>query len=538
MDNIYVCRECELVFPKELSQLIESNIQVYCERCGSPFIMEGIKFKPAPTPYLRKKKPYHVISEKKSSNLEKFILFLNKISFIPLFIFTCVSFGLIAEIVVNWDNFGFILFERIVQGFLGLFLLIYDRAYIAPKVKEKKFDVIFLDAFCWGILGCILYGTGVLILIKGIFIIIYVITDTKNTGFKTYDYGLLAKNSLNNFSSKGGLLIALFGVYRAYSDGIYLPTGYRIIIKIPIHIEIPLELLIYCGFLLIALIVLLINSRSKSKIKEKQKFAVKDAFKFFILGVLGSMFYATGIFILLKGILIFFLCFGKPTEIIQKVPAADKKVEYIPGPPTPPSPPAHPYRRIEHPPMPIPEEKEAELKLVEKPIEIKEPEAPEKEEIKIEHEKKEEIPAKELEEIPIKIEEEEKARREEEFELKLHDSLLPVKDEKDKKLVKEYLSKIFAVLSKDLRKQIINLKISKKEKKELLEELAFLTKEEQVKYIETIVNLYKEIPKKLINRIRKLPNVKPKHYDRIVEDLKYMDSDEQIKFVQFLEENA
>ncbi|MCK4779961.1 MAG: hypothetical protein KAT57_07235, partial [Candidatus Lokiarchaeota archaeon] len=149
-----------------------------------------------------------------------------------------------------------------------------------------------------------------------------------------------------------------------------------------------------------------------------------------------------------------------------------------------------------------------------------------------------EITAKELEKIPIKIDKEEKEKREEEFKLKLHDSLLPVKNEKDKKLVKEYFSKIFAVLSKDLRKQIIDLKISKKEKKELLEELAFLTKEEQVKYIEAIVNLYKEIPKRLIARIRKLSNVRPKHYDRILEQLKYMDYEEQIKFVRFLEENA
>ena len=50
--------------------------------------------------------------------------------------------------------------------------------------------------------------------------------------------------------------------------------------------------------------------------------------------------------------------------------------------------------------------------------------------------------------------------------------------------------------------------------------------------------MYKEIPKKLIERIRKLPNVRPEHYDRIVEELKYMDALERIKFVQFLEENA
>ena len=89
-----------------------------------------------------------------------------------------------------------------------------------------------------------------------------------------------------------------------------------------------------------------------------------------------------------------------------------------------------------------------------------------------------------------------------------------------------------------MRQQINDLKISKKEKRELLEELAFLTKEEQIKYVEVLIDLYKEIPKKLIERIRKLPNVKLQHIDKLIEQLKYMDSQEQIRFIQFLEENA
>lgn len=528
MSKVFVCRECGFAFPEELSHLIESNVQVYCERCGSPFVLEGVKFEPAPTPYLRKKKPYHLLSDKKSSNLEKLIQFLNKISFIPLFIFTCISFGLIVEIVFNWDALGFILFERILLGLISLFLLVYDRTHITRKVKEKKYNEIFLDSLGWGILGCVLYGLGGIILIKGIFILIYVITDSKNKDLKTYDYGLLGKDSLNYFSTKAGLLIILFGIYQAYSDQIYIPTGYRVIIKWPIYIDISLVFLIYLGFLLITLIILLIDSRLKNKIREKEKFVIKDSVQIFILGVFGTIFFAAGIFILLKGILIFFLCLGKPSDKIQKRPIIEKPVYY---PPTPPTLPTSPYRKIERAEKVTHEEKEIELKPVEKPIAIKAPIAPEKEKIK-------EIITEELEEIPLKIDKKEKEKREEEFELKLHDSLLPVKDEKDKKLVKEYFSKIFAVLSKDLRKQITNLKISKKEKNELLEELVFLTKKEQVKYIEAIVNLYKEIPKKLINRIRKLPNVKPKHYDKIVEELKYMDVEERIKFVQFLEENA
>jgi len=542
MSKIFVCRECGYVFPQELSHLIESNIQVYCERCGSPFILEGVKFRPAPTPYIREKKLYHTLPEIKSSSLDKFIQFLNKISSLPFFIF---FFYLVVAIFINlYPFYGFYnLFDHIAQIIICVFLLTYDRTHIAQKVKEKKYNEIFLDSFCWGILGSIMYGLGVIILIKGIFIIIYVLTNSQNNNFKIYDYGLLAKNSLNYFSNKAGFIIILYSVYRAVANGIYLPEGGNILVNLPFGIQIPLGVIIYVALLIFTTIILLIDGGIKKGIKEKRKFVSKDAVKLIILGILGTIFFAAGIFILLKGILIAFLCFGKPLEKVQESAEIEKPAIFAPLPPTPPTPPAPPirttpYRKLEKPEKVISEEKDIELEEVEKIKEIQPLEISKKEEIKIEQERIEEIPTGETEEILLKLDKEEKAKREEEFKLRLHDSLLPVKDEKDKKLVKEYFSKIFTVLSKDLRKQIIDLKIPKKEKKELLEELAFLTKEEQVKYIEALVNLYKEIPKKLINRIRKLPNVKPSHYDKIVEELKYMDYDEQIKFVQFLEENA
>ncbi|MFW9826766.1 MAG: hypothetical protein ACFFEY_03990 [Candidatus Thorarchaeota archaeon] len=532
----YICRECSYEFPSELSHLIDNNIQVYCERCGSPFVLEGVTFKPAQTPYIREKKQIHTLSERKSSNLEGLIQFLNKISFIPLFLFTCISFGLIAEYFVNWNNL--LLFDRIMNGLFGLFLLIYDRVYLSRKVKEKEYNDIFLDSFCWGILGCILYGIGVIVLLKGIAIVIYVITDSKNVNYKTYNFGLLAKNSLNNLSSKAGFFIVLLGIYRIYSDRLYLPKIGEELIYLPFNIIIPIWLLFYSGFLLIALAILLIDSRMKIRTKEKQMFVIKDSAKYFVMGIFGILFYAAGIFILLKSILIFFLCFGKPSKKEEKVVLEQAYPYHVPIPPTPPSPPSPPHLKVEGISEAVKEEEQTKLESLEESIEIKKVIIDERDLPKVESKEITEIFKKELEEIPIIIDKKDKVKREEEFQLKLHDSLLPVKDDKDKKLVKEYFSKIFAVLSKDLRAQINDLKITKKEKKELLEELAFLTKQEQIKYIEAIVNLYKEIPKKLINRIRKLPNVKPKHYDKIVEQLRYMDYDEQIKFVQFLEENA
>ncbi|GAH15761.1 unnamed protein product, partial [marine sediment metagenome] len=188
----------------------------------SPFNLKGVKFKPAPTPVLRKFSKTTALSEKDSSNLDKLIQFLNKISFLPLFFFTFISFGLIVEIAFNLDSWGFILFNRLLPGLIGLSLLIYDLVYISPKIKEKKYNEVLLDSFCWGILGCVLYGTGVIILIQGIFILIYVMVNQENKNLKPYDYGLLAKNSINNFSSKAGFVIILMGVFQAFSEEIYL----------------------------------------------------------------------------------------------------------------------------------------------------------------------------------------------------------------------------------------------------------------------------------------------------------------------------
>ena len=135
MSKTYICRECSYTFPIELSGLIDNNIQVYCERCGSPFNLKGVKFKPAPTPVLRKFSKTIALSEKDSSNLDKLIQFLNKISFLPLFFFTFISFGLLVEIVFNLDSWGFILFNRLLPSLIGLSLLIYD---LSRLVKEHR----------------------------------------------------------------------------------------------------------------------------------------------------------------------------------------------------------------------------------------------------------------------------------------------------------------------------------------------------------------------------------------------------------------
>jgi len=524
---IHVCRECGYSFPSELTDLINNNIQVYCERCGSPFNLKGVKFKPAPTPVLRKFGKPLALSEKESSNLNKLIQFLNKISFLPIFIFTVISFGLIFEIAFDWGNWTVVastLFNRIFQGSIGLSILAYERAYIAPKIKEQKYNEIILDSLCWGILASILYGTGVILLIEGIVIILYIYTNQENKHLKSYDYGLLAKNSLNYLSAKAGFVIILFGIYGTYLGGIFFPGSNSIFVADPFYVEIPIILITYSALLVIAIVGLSIDNNLKNEIKIKQKFDLRDSIITILVGGMGLIFFAAGIFILLKGVLLFFLYLGKPSGRLKKL------VSYLEKKPSVSS---HPYRVSEIPKINIDEKKEPQ-EPVRPPVPIKP--ILREEEISPLQEKRVEKKINVIKEVGKRRTERNVEKKE--FELKLQESLLPVKNEKDKKLIKEYFSKIFALLSKDLRQQIIDLKISKKEKRELLEELAFLSEADQVKYIESLADLYRKLPKKLIEKIRKLPNVKPKHYDKIIEQLKYMDSEEQIDFVQFLEENA
>lgn len=56
--------------------------------------------------------------------------------------------------------------------------------------------------------------------------------------------------------------------------------------------------------------------------------------------------------------------------------------------------------------------------------------------------------------------------------------------------IKKYFSRIFTVLSKEIRDRLKNLDIPKEKKKFLKKELAFLSKENQIKYLDEIHRLY------------------------------------------------
>ncbi|NVM16166.1 MAG: hypothetical protein HWN80_00515 [Candidatus Lokiarchaeota archaeon] len=526
MDNkLYICRNCQYVFPKELSELIESKVQVYCEMCGTPFSLSGVYFKQASISESRQpihKATKHGLVDKERSSLDKAIKILNKFDYVPMLIFS------IATLILSFFNFitsgGIMLIiNSYLIVFSSLLIIIYDSRFISQRIRSNSYNEITLDALCYGILGCVIYGTGVIILIKGILIFIYSAKDSERGDHKLYQFGLKLKNSINNFSAKAGFVILLLVLNGTYFSGIEI-SAITIITSFFNNFYL---MLILMSFILISLIVLIIDLKLKTKIYNKIEFTGADVVRTFILGVLGTVFLNLGIFILLKSIILFTLLVGKPIDLNGKLMIIEPETKSVP------------VRKD------IPEEpKEEQVKKEEIPLKKLEDIPPEP---KIQVGKTEEKTSEEeMEEFKTVEEEHEKKiaedvlpqKKQKDIKLRLHESLLPVKNEKDRKIVKEYFSKIFNIISKDLRKQIMELKIPKKERKNILKELAFLAEEEQLNYIEELRNLYEEIPKKLIERIRKLPNFKVKYFDKIIEELKQMDEEQRLEFLEFLEKHA
>jgi len=106
-EKLYICRTCSYVFPvfpKELSKLIDSRTQVYCEMCGTPFSLSGVNFKQPPTRQQRKDirpHPKDGMSDKDRTNLEKAIGYLNKFDYIP------IIFYMLAILILSFFYFPF-----------------------------------------------------------------------------------------------------------------------------------------------------------------------------------------------------------------------------------------------------------------------------------------------------------------------------------------------------------------------------------------------------------------------------------------------
>jgi len=567
----YFCRECGHQFPKELVKRIEKGIQIFCENCGYKFLLEGVKFRELKEKDLKVKEKKELkeikepvprkpkerkISQRGMVNLNNVIQDINKLSYIILIIVSILS--LLRIFQLNWIGndlqFLIIIFESVALFIFGLRIAHFDKNYLAPLIKKGEYNKVGVSAIALGILGCIVYGAGVVLLIKGILLIIYISQDEKNQEFQGYDWGLLIKDSLNSISSYAGASIIILGfasfAYMAVSS-ILIPSNFRFF-----------SLLIF-GFvsLILSIIGVSIDKKRSPTISSKKVFEENDAGSFLVAGIIGCFFYASGVFILLKAITIIILAQkGRPDRIFydpsRKLSISEELM------PIQPStyrqrPPKSPYeiksdekgkdqKYISVPlaakkgpplkPFPIEEKKDIESEAQKKDKRLEE--IPFFETVKKPTEKKSEKQLEKEDKKQKKMDEKiDKKFKKQPLKLKLHDSLLPISEESDREIVERYFLKIFNVLSEKIRRKILDLNIPERDKKEILKEFVYLTEEEQEKYLNELFELNRELSEKLILRVKKL-NLNPKYLQQIIEQLRYMPVSEQETYLRFLEETT
>jgi hypothetical protein len=55
--------------------------------------------------------------------------------------------------------------------------------------------------------------------------------------------------------------------------------------------------------------------------------------------------------------------------------------------------------------------------------------------------------------------------------------------------IKKYFSRIYTILSKEIREKLRDLNVSKEKKKKIKKELAFLSKDKQLEYLDELLHL-------------------------------------------------
>jgi len=243
------------------------------------------------------------MDDKSVEYVKKSIHFLDKISYVPALSVSIIFFIFFLEILVNPFNWIYLSSTYLLGSIIGFLLYIYDKNFISPKIDNEEFKQIILDAFCWGIIGCVFHGTGILILLKGLLILFYNIDeDILNSKDKKKEnrqnFSLKLYSSLNSIASFGGIVIILLVFYNLGISVMLnvfeqLVIGnYRVLFE-PFYI-----------FLIVSVIILIFDHNNEEFFKPILDLDPKGGVKDLIKGILGCSFYAANIFILFRGIIL------------------------------------------------------------------------------------------------------------------------------------------------------------------------------------------------------------------------------------------
>ena len=104
----------------------------------------------------------------------------------------------------------------------------------------------------------------------------------------------------------------------------------------------------------------------------------------------------------------------------------------------------------------------------------------------------------------------------------------------DKADIKDYMDRVFTVLTADMRDRLLGLDIPEDQKWDVIREFVNLKQSQQQKYIDELENVNRVLSEQLIKRVKKMKLPK-KETDSVIKQLEIMDPKEQVQFVEFLE---
>ncbi|MFW9785499.1 MAG: hypothetical protein ACFFFB_24670 [Candidatus Heimdallarchaeota archaeon] len=231
------------------------------------------------------------------------IQFLDKISYIPALSVSIIFFLIFLEIITVPLDWIYLISNFLLGAIISFLIYSYDRNYISKKIKNEEYDQVILDGICWGIIGCLFYGIGVIIFIKGILVIYYnynefIIRKSSEIGSKHTQIDYKIYNSISSVSRLAGIVIVLLVFYNFGLEILLLAFNQLIFGNLQVIFE-PF----FLG--LISLVFILLFEYTKDEIlKFNQLSNSKEGAKDIIKGIIGCWFYAAGIFILLRGIVL------------------------------------------------------------------------------------------------------------------------------------------------------------------------------------------------------------------------------------------
>lgn len=370
-------------------------------------------------------------------------------------------------------------------------------------INQKDYSFRGIDLIVWGFIGCFGFGVGALILAKGICILIY--TVHKDSGFPRltrvqWFHVLISRLNANSiyvgFLIWGGTLTA--AIYTIATRFAYE----------------------FIAFIILGFIVLLIDRflfTPKLKMKLENRRSVELGLGMLASGIIGTLDFAMGVALLIKGLLVILLSGisetpPKPIEVPVPVqlPPQEQKTNEIPT-VTPP--------KIEQPPVvvnaapaiqgpvastqkpPVPTRVPSPPILIPTPAEIK----------AFPPEKKPAVPPGKLEGVPSGSEDFEKQA-----------------------VIKNYLNRVYTVLSSKIRDRVQKLNIPENEKREIIDGLLNLTPQEQEQFLAELEELARRLMPEIVGRILSL-NLSKEQNEVLLHQMEYLSDQEQLEFVAELE---